>query len=141
MKILFKQKPSFLKNTSPEIIKEFRQRFLRVSMIMDCVICEKCRLWGKIQSLGIGTALKILFAMESRKRLKRLKLKNSEITSLLNTFARISESIEGVDYFRKETRLINTNCFLVLFSLISTLIVVNIPTPVKYKKFCWNVYN
>jgi hypothetical protein len=27
---------------------------------MDCVVCEKCKLWGKLQILGIGTAIKIL---------------------------------------------------------------------------------
>lgn len=31
---------------------------------MDCVGCEKCRLWGKLQVLGLGTALKILFSVE-----------------------------------------------------------------------------
>jgi len=31
---------------------------------MDCVACEKCRLWGKLQVTGLGTALKILFATE-----------------------------------------------------------------------------
>lgn len=31
---------------------------------MDCVGCEKCRLWGKLQVLGLGTALKILFAAD-----------------------------------------------------------------------------
>lgn len=30
---------------------------------MDCVGCEKCRLWGKLQVLGLGTALKILFSV------------------------------------------------------------------------------
>ncbi|KAF2316724.1 hypothetical protein GH714_042065 [Hevea brasiliensis] len=30
--------------------------------LMDCVGCEKCRLWGKLQVLGLGTALKILFS-------------------------------------------------------------------------------
>ena len=29
---------------------------------MDCVACEKCRLWGKLQITGLGTALKILFS-------------------------------------------------------------------------------
>lgn len=28
---------------------------------MDCVSCDKCRLWGKLQTHGMGTALKILF--------------------------------------------------------------------------------
>lgn len=27
---------------------------------MDCVTCEKCRVWGKLQILGVGTAIKIL---------------------------------------------------------------------------------
>lgn len=33
---------------------------------MDCVGCEKCRLWGKLQILGLGTALKILFSVDSK---------------------------------------------------------------------------
>jgi ERO1-like protein alpha len=39
-----------------------RDKFQNVSRIMDCVGCEKCRLWGKLQFLGLGTAMKILFA-------------------------------------------------------------------------------
>jgi hypothetical protein len=35
-------------------------RFRNISRIMDCVTCEKCRVWGKLQILGIGTAIKIL---------------------------------------------------------------------------------
>ncbi|KJE92056.1 Ero1l, variant [Capsaspora owczarzaki ATCC 30864] len=41
---------------------EFREHFRNVSRIMDCVGCDKCRLWGKIQTQGIATALKILFS-------------------------------------------------------------------------------
>lgn len=36
---------------------------------MDCVGCEKCRLWGKLQVLGLGTALKILFSVDGQDRL------------------------------------------------------------------------
>ena len=39
------------------------------SAIMDCVGCEKCRLWGKLQVLGLGTALKILFSVDGREHL------------------------------------------------------------------------
>lgn len=28
---------------------EFRQHFRNISRIMDCVGCEKCKLWGKLQ--------------------------------------------------------------------------------------------
>ena len=31
---------------------------------MDCVGCDKCRLWGKLQTSGVGTALKILFELD-----------------------------------------------------------------------------
>ena len=45
--------------------EEYKKHFRNISMIMDCVPCEKCRLWGKIQTGGIGTALKILFSFDS----------------------------------------------------------------------------
>jgi len=35
-------------------------KFRNISRIMDCVTCEKCRVWGKLQILGFGTAIKIL---------------------------------------------------------------------------------
>lgn len=41
---------------------QFRRHFRNISKIMDCVGCEKCRLWGKIQITGMGTALKILYS-------------------------------------------------------------------------------
>lgn len=38
---------------------------------MDCVGCEKCRLWGKLQVLGLGTALKILFSVNDENLMNR----------------------------------------------------------------------
>jgi hypothetical protein len=29
--------------------EEFRQHFRNISRIMDCVGCDKCKLWGKLQ--------------------------------------------------------------------------------------------
>ena len=42
--------------------KEFQSHFKNVSRIMDCVGCDKCKLWGKLQVQGVGTALKVLFS-------------------------------------------------------------------------------
>lgn len=42
--------------------EEFRQKFRNISRVMDCVGCEKCRLWGKLQFLGVANALKVLLA-------------------------------------------------------------------------------
>lgn len=32
--------------------QEFKQHFRNISSIMDCVGCEKCKLWGKLQVTG-----------------------------------------------------------------------------------------
>ncbi|KAL1428087.1 hypothetical protein MTO96_016981 [Rhipicephalus appendiculatus] len=41
--------------------EEFKAHFRNISRIMDCVGCDKCRLWGKLQVQGLGTAMKIPF--------------------------------------------------------------------------------
>ena len=47
-----------------ELRESLRRKFHNISRIMDCVGCEKCRLWGKLQFLGLGTAMKVLSAEE-----------------------------------------------------------------------------
>lgn len=32
-----------------QLKEEFRLKFLNISRIMDCVGCDKCKLWGKVQ--------------------------------------------------------------------------------------------
>ena len=39
---------------------DFWRRFRNVTRIMNCVTCEKCILWGKLQITGVGTAIKLL---------------------------------------------------------------------------------
>ncbi|XP_068629464.1 ero1-like protein isoform X1 [Battus philenor] len=92
---------------------EFREHFWNISRIMDCVGCDKCKLWGKLQTQGLGTALKILFSPQwdsleadpeqgtlpvrhkANKRLQR-----TEIVALFNAFARLSNSIRQLENFR-----------------------------------------
>jgi len=42
-----------------------------ISAIMDCVGCEKCRLWGNPQVLGLGTALKFFFSVNGDSNLNQ----------------------------------------------------------------------
>lgn len=83
---------------------EFREKFLNITRIMDCVGCDKCRLWGKLQTQGMGTALKILFSgkyetllmsdekdstsLNGKTEKPSFKLRRSEIVSLFNAFGR-----------------------------------------------------
>ncbi|KAM9764715.1 ERO1-like protein alpha [Menidia menidia] len=87
--------------------EDIRLAFLNISRIMDCVGCFKCRLWGKLQTQGLGTALKILFSGRQIEALPKsspqrpaFQLSRQEIVSLLNAFGRISTSIRELQTFR-----------------------------------------
>lgn len=94
--------------------EEFKVHFRNISHIMDCVGCDKCRLWGKVQIMGMGTALKILFSGDSmgplstvtrehRKSKIPFQLTRGEIVSLFNAFGRFSKSIQEIEAFRRMT--------------------------------------
>ncbi|CAH8456741.1 unnamed protein product [Schistosoma turkestanicum] len=95
-------------NEANVLKKQFREHFRNISRIMDCVGCEKCRLWGKLQTQGMGTALKILFSENVRKENPldqsstvepNFQLRRTEIISLFNAFGRLSTSIGALDDF------------------------------------------
>ncbi|XP_039965693.1 ero1-like protein [Bactrocera tryoni] len=103
--------------TSLKFKNEYKEKFRNISRIMDCVGCDKCRLWGKLQTQGLGTALKILYseklnvATESglweRPHIEEnplFKLSRTEIVSLFNAFGRLSNSIFEMENFRKVLR-------------------------------------
>lgn len=70
----------------------FFLRFRNISRIMDCVECEKCRLWGKLQFLGMGTAIKAL--LSSEEQLSRPGFfSRQEVIALINVFHQITKSI------------------------------------------------
>jgi len=89
---------------------EFRERFRNVSRIMDCVGCDKCRLWGKLQTSGYGTALKVLFEYDPE-RAENFRLRRTEVVSLIITLQRLSHSIWAVEQFR-EMMLYPTTSYL-----------------------------
>lgn len=87
---------------SKNLKNEFREKFLNITRIMDCVGCDKCRLWGKLQTQGMGTALKILFSGKFEHNTRennfvitpndpansQFKMRRSEIVALFNAFGR-----------------------------------------------------
>lgn len=46
---------------------------------MDCVACESCKVHAKLNILGIGTALKILFSAEEKRESVIRNLQRNEI--------------------------------------------------------------
>ncbi|KAK9132572.1 hypothetical protein Scep_012100 [Stephania cephalantha] len=83
--------------SGPELKQQIQKQFKNISALMDCVGCEKCRLWGKLQVLGLGTALKILFSVDGKDKLEQpLQLQHNEVIALTNLLNRLSESVRFV---------------------------------------------
>lgn len=83
--------------SGPELKQKIQKQFRNISALMDCVGCEKCRLWGKLQVLGLGTALKILFSVDGQENLDQtLQLQRNEVIALVNLLNRLSESVKLV---------------------------------------------
>lgn len=78
---------------STEMLNQFRAKFYNISRIMDCVGCQRCRLWGKLQVMGLGTALRILYAPD--RQLVLASLHRNHIVALLNLLGRLSHSIKA----------------------------------------------
>ncbi|KAJ7968974.1 Endoplasmic reticulum oxidoreductin-1 [Quillaja saponaria] len=83
--------------SGPELKQKIQNQFRNISALMDCIGCEKCRLWGKLQVLGLGTALKILFSVDGKEAVSHtLQLQRNEVIALLNLLNRLSESVRFI---------------------------------------------
>ncbi|KAF7871469.1 hypothetical protein EAF04_003576 [Stromatinia cepivora] len=96
---IFDESLMFVNGEGPSLKEDFRNRFRNVSRIMDCVGCDKCRLWGKVQTAGYGAALKVLFETENNSKDVPM-LKRTELVTLFNTLGRISHSLRAINEFR-----------------------------------------
>jgi ERO1-like protein alpha len=88
-------------DSGPLLREQLRGHFQNITSIMDCVGCEKCKLWGKLQFLGVATSLKILFAsndcfeqqLSPRDLLRELQLERNEVIALVNLLSKLSQSV------------------------------------------------
>lgn len=96
---IFDESLMFVNGEGPSLKEDFKNRFRNVSRIMDCVGCDKCRLWGKLQTAGYGAALKVLFEFDNNSQDIPM-LKRTELVALFNTLARISDSLTAIHHFR-----------------------------------------
>jgi hypothetical protein len=74
----------------PSLKSQFKGVFHNISEVMDCISCQKCKLHGKLQLLGLGTALKVLLLPE---HLHGEALTRSEVVALVNTVSKFSHAI------------------------------------------------
>ncbi|KAH3666905.1 hypothetical protein OGAPHI_003355 [Ogataea philodendri] len=99
---LFNENTLFQSDGAGQLKEEFRERFVNVSRVMDCVHCDRCRLWGKVQITGYGTALKILFELDNHDSLSEdFQISKIELIALVNTFDRLSKSVASINNFKQ----------------------------------------
>lgn len=96
---IFDEKLMFQSPDAAGLKDDFKNRFRNISRVMDCVGCDKCRLWGKVQTNGYGTALKVLFEFDEKNPQNDPPLRRTELVSLMNTLNRVSRSLEAVKFF------------------------------------------
>ena len=85
--------------------EELHVKFRNITKIMDCVGCERCKIWGKLQTTGIATALNILFFSDQWESVpvvggKKFSLTRTEIVALFQSLCKLSNSLIYLDEFR-----------------------------------------
>ena len=73
---------------------------------MDCVTCDKCRVWGKLQILGIGTAIKILLHPVDRAEVDTRMSGTSHTESGVGSVS--SKSNAGTDHVDADSCAVST---------------------------------
>ena len=66
------------------------QRLDHLHEIMRCVGCDRCKLWGTLQALGVSTGLRVLMAAED----EPISLGRQEEVALVHTLERFSKSLD-----------------------------------------------
>ncbi|KPA78073.1 putative endoplasmic reticulum oxidoreductin [Leptomonas pyrrhocoris] len=74
-----------------ELIPQFKSIMLNVTHLMDCVTCEKCRIWGKLETKGIAVAMKIIMSRED----EPITLDRSEMVTLVNLARQLAFSVRN----------------------------------------------
>lgn len=75
-----------------QLIPQMKRMMVNVTLLMDCVPCEKCRIWGKLETKGMATALKINMDLgETSPELNR-----AEKVALINLARQLAFSVRNV---------------------------------------------
>lgn len=81
-----------------QLREEFRSKIFNISTVMNCVTCEKCKLWGKLQAMGLGTAAKLLFpavsGSDATATATGAMVTKQELVALINFLNQLTKSVE-----------------------------------------------
>jgi ERO1-like protein alpha len=78
------------KPNSRALVAQMRRQMKNMTTLTDCIACEKCRVWGKLQFLGLATALKIVTQPTDAK----IDLARNEMVALINLLRQLAATID-----------------------------------------------
>jgi len=93
----FAEEGLFLGPEAETVWEQVQHRLTHLAEIMKCVGCDRCKLWGSLQTLGLSTALRVLFQPG-----KQTELSRQEAVALVHTLERLSSSLQYVREFQQE---------------------------------------
>lgn len=121
-----------------EVKKQLQGYFKNITRIMNCVDCEKCRTYGKLQIAGLGTSLKLIFDESSK---KKVSLSRNEIIALVNTMTKWSTSIKLIEKMYQrindrnfESIRLCTLFFVLILALAKIMLIAHLRTVQAFKK-------
>ncbi|CAI2383093.1 unnamed protein product [Moneuplotes crassus] len=82
----FKEDNFLTQWTKDQFISTIKPVFYNITKIIDCIPCEKCKLYGKLQFTGLIAVMKIMFGQVQESRLSR-----KEMVGLINLMAKLLE--------------------------------------------------
>eukprot|EP01017_Pseudomicrothorax_dubius_P039473 TRINITY_DN6060_c0_g2_i1.p1 TRINITY_DN6060_c0_g2~~TRINITY_DN6060_c0_g2_i1.p1 ORF type:complete len:389 (+),score=65.55 TRINITY_DN6060_c0_g2_i1:340-1506(+) len=118
----FRENELFNDVTKNSVKQQFMTYVQNISRIMNCVDCEKCKMYGKLQVYGIGTALKVLFPQSGIDNVANIDIKRNELIAFVNTFIKISQSIKFVDEFFQMRKAYYENMVTAILAVILCLL-------------------
>ncbi|KAK7194982.1 endoplasmic reticulum oxidoreductin [Novymonas esmeraldas] len=77
-----------------QLIPQFKSVMYNVTRLMDCVTCEKCRVWGKLQTKGLAVAMKIIMNPEN----EPITLDRAEMVTLVNLARQLAFSVRNAQH-------------------------------------------
>lgn len=104
-----------------KIEAQYENYIHNISRILDCVECQKCRLYGKLQVFGLGTALKIILSSQQKKPFPLIK--RNEFIALINTFRKFSFSIKSIERMFERRYNFHVTMIFTILGAIGTFII------------------
>jgi ERO1-like protein alpha len=67
---------------------QVRRALLNITSLMNCLECEKCRLWGKVQTVGLAAALELNIAEDEG----AAAVPRADLVALFNVLRQVTEA-------------------------------------------------